>query len=95
MRTLLKRSAIALISFVAFSGIAAGQGYVQNQTYTQNKNVFADKLPDGPGGPAPRHDLNGTWVGPIGAKGTLPGRRSGANSAGETAAERKQARGEV
>ena len=73
MRTLLRQSAMAFLSLLAFAAIAAGQGYVQNQNYTQNKNVFADKLPVGPGGPAPVHDLNGTWVGPIGAKGVLPG----------------------
>ncbi len=73
MRTVLRRSATAFLSVLAFAAIAAGQGYVQNQNYAQNKNVFADKLPVGPGGPAPLHDLNGTWVGPIGAKGTLPG----------------------
>jgi hypothetical protein len=65
MRTLLKHSAIALVSLLAFSAIAAGQGVTQNSV--------AGKLDAGPGGPAPRHDLNGTWVGPIGAKGILPG----------------------
>jgi hypothetical protein len=75
MRTLLKHSAMACLSLLACAAMAAAQGPGQGQSqgYTQNLNVFADKLPVGPGGPAPRHDLNGTWVGPIGAKGLLPG----------------------
>jgi len=71
MRTLLQHSAIAFMGLLAFAATASGQ--VPGQGYTQNKNVFADKLPVGPGGPAPRHDLNGTWVGPLGARGLPPG----------------------
>jgi hypothetical protein len=61
MRNLSSHSPLAVTALLAFSAIAAAQGISQN--------TVNDKLKIGPGGPAPRHDLNGTWVGPFAVKG--------------------------
>jgi hypothetical protein len=57
MRNLLNHSALALTALLAFSAMAAAQGTIGTPSL--------DKVNIGPGGPAPRHDLNGTWVGPV------------------------------
>jgi len=61
MRNLAKHSPAASILLVVCSAIAAAQG--------NSPNTVAGI---GPGGPAPRHELNGTWVGPVGVR-TPPG----------------------
>jgi hypothetical protein len=61
MRNLAKNSVTAAMFLIALSATAVGQG--------NSPNTVADI---GPGGPAPRHDLNGTWVGPVGVR-TPPG----------------------
>jgi hypothetical protein len=57
MRDLVTHSALALMALLAFSSMAAAQGSTGTPVY--------DKVNVGPGGPAPRHELSGTWVGPV------------------------------
>jgi hypothetical protein len=45
---------------LAFSAIAAAQGTVSTPVL--------NKVDVGPGGPAPKHELDGTWVGPVDQK---------------------------
>lgn len=63
MRKMFNHAVVAFMVSLAFSITVAAQGGNQN-----NRNSFLDKINTGPGGPAPPHDLNGTWVGPIEAR---------------------------
>jgi len=63
MRNALTGSLVGLAAAILLSGIAPSaraQGGYQNTEF--------DKLKSGPGGPAPKRDLTGTWLGPISAK---------------------------
>jgi len=56
MRYLPKYSVLGLLAFLAFSSVLAAQ-----EPQNQNQPRKADEET---GGPAPVHDLNGTWLGP-------------------------------
>jgi hypothetical protein len=53
-------SALVLLASLALSSIAAAQGTV--------KTPIDNKVNAGAGAPPPRHELDGTWVGPVAAK---------------------------
>lgn len=65
MRNRLTRALTVFAAVLSFSFLAMAQGGYQNTEY--------DKMHNGPGGPAPKRDYTGTWVGPISAgKGEDP-----------------------
>jgi hypothetical protein len=70
MRNPFARFVLHLAAVLAFATVAAAQtgpvpGAADPAGY---RNTVYDKLNIGPGGPAPRHELTGTWAGPIGGK---------------------------
>ena len=67
MRRALPPARIALLIVILFTSVAMAQGA------QQGGNVLFNKLNNGPGGPAPRHDLSGSWTGPVQAQmGEVP-----------------------
>jgi hypothetical protein len=48
---------VVLMTVLVFSSVARAQGAYRNTEF--------DKLNTGPGGPAPKHDLSGSWAGPV------------------------------
>src|SRR2546427_4810248 len=61
MRHRLIRATIALVALLAFSSLARAQQGLNNNMYNKLKE-------SGPGGPAPKRDLTGSWVGPVAAQ---------------------------
>lgn len=49
----------------SISGLAA---VLFLSSFAMAQNVLRDKLNNGPGGPAPQHDLSGAWAGPVSAE---------------------------
>jgi len=67
MRSRFQPATIALLTVILFTSVAMAQGA------QQGGNVLFNKLNNGPGGPAPRHDLSGSWTGPVQAQlGDVP-----------------------
>src|ERR1700740_937626 len=67
MRSPFNRVIVAIVAVMLLSSV----GMAQNDQ--QGGNVLFNKLNNGPGGPAPRHDLSGSWAGPVQAKvGEVP-----------------------
>src|SRR4026209_181085 len=57
MPNLMKPSAFAIFALMAFSAYCAAQ--------VDSPGGMRLKLTNDPGGPAPQHQLEGTWVGPV------------------------------
>jgi hypothetical protein len=67
MRSLFNESIVAVLTAMLFLSVAMAQDG------QQGGNVLFNKLNNGPGGPAPRHDLSGSWAGPVQAQlGDVP-----------------------
>jgi hypothetical protein len=67
MRSRFQPATIAILTAILFTSIAIARGP------QQGGNVLFNKLNNGPGGPAPRHDLSGSWTGPVQAQlGEVP-----------------------
>lgn len=60
MRNLFSQPALAMLLLMAFSTHAAAQ--------VDSPGGASLQLNNDPGGPAPRHELDGTWVGPVEAR---------------------------
>jgi hypothetical protein len=66
MRNSFKCSMVGLVAALAFSSVVAAAQNAQNGGAPQNpQGRGGGRGADSPGGPAPVHDLNGTWSGPI------------------------------
>jgi hypothetical protein len=57
MRNRFGGAMVALMTVLVFYSLARAQGVYRNTEF--------DKLNAGPGGPAPKHDLTGSWAGPV------------------------------
>src|ERR1700730_18887247 len=57
MRNRFTGAMVVLMTVLVFSSQARAQGAYRNTEF--------DKLNTGPGGPAPKHDLSGSWAGPV------------------------------
>jgi hypothetical protein len=64
MRNPFKFSMLGLVALLAFSSFAAVAQNAQPSNQNRNGGAPQNRTDDSPGGPAPVHDLGGTWMGP-------------------------------
>lgn len=64
-------SVVAVAAVLALPPVAAAQGttpFRPGQVEQRSPSLYDRLLSSGPGGPAPRRDLSGSWAGPLSAK---------------------------